>query len=153
MFSYVFLQVTQMQLELHVFPFAKHSQYNFKQSIFVHLQPCCSPCLGDKFKFSIVFNIYSVCCILLKFKEEEPLKTKVPSSSSISNKSFFSASKSMTLSRSFKFIIFKDPDEDEECRDGNLKLLCIFNYKLRLYYYRLDIIIIEKKRYDGWVLT
>lgn len=134
MFSSVFLQATQMQLELQPFPFAKHSQYNFKQSIFVHLHPCCCPCLGDRFKFYIVFNIYSLCCILVKFKEGKQLKVKGPSSSSISKRSFLGSYTSIMLSRSFKFINLREPEEDEEFLDGNLKLLCIFNYKLRLYY-------------------
>lgn len=25
---------------------------------------------------------------------------------------------------------FKEPEEDEECREGNLKLGCIFDYKI-----------------------
>ena len=130
MFSSLFLQVMQMQLALQVFPFAKHSQYNFKQSILVHLHPVCRPWRGDKFKFSIVFKTYWSCCSLLKFKEGKAFKVKGPSSRRISKRSFLGDLSSMRLSRSLRLRIFREPEDDEECLDGNLKLECIFNYKL-----------------------
>lgn len=38
----------------------------------------------------------------------------------------------MILSRSLRLMNFKEPDEEEECLEGNLKFGCIFDYKGRV---------------------
>ncbi len=64
------------------------------------------------------------------FRDGSEFKFNGPSSRRISKRSFLGSIPLMMLSRSLRLMNFKEPEEDEECREGNLKLGCIFDYKI-----------------------
>lgn len=65
-------------------------------------------------------------------REGSEFKFNGPSSRRISKRSFLGSRPWMILSRSLRLMNFKEPEEEEECLEGNLKFGCIFDYKGRV---------------------
>ena len=65
-------------------------------------------------------------------REGSEFKLNGPSSRRISKRSFFVSRSWMRLSRSLRLINFNEPEDEEEFREANLKLVFIFDYKNRV---------------------
>ncbi len=59
-------------------------------------------------------------------REGSVFKPKGPSSRRISKRSFLFSRSWKALSKSLKLMIFKEPEEEEELREGNFKLEFIY---------------------------